>query len=492
MAGNFCAHCGAPITADTKFCAQCGTALQPQEAAQPQETVPPVPYLNAQPLPAKQKKPMKKGQKIAIIAAAATVAVLIFLYVLGTSGDKTGDPPVLGTTSPFTTNGGGRKNTGGKSLEQMLASGQAVQYERVALTDPQLGCEAVRSVAPSGWKSGGQVGWVIQSGAAPALVDFFIVSPDETARAGYVSPVSYAQPDPMYQLSEGQWFPQQVAPVKQYQNAETYAQAYFKQLCNLSSVQLVESKAPTGETAQALEAYKAYVEREVNAAAAQSQQMMEQQGAYMKMEHYIDAVQVTLRFTLEGVPCKAKVFVTIYSFVFTNTQNIPMMGQFTEQTTGWNTGPVGFRYYLAEESKFDQYEAASDMFFTNLITNEQWGSAVQQVSAKLFQDQLEQTIEAANAQLDAAIRQSQQLVEASKPKYSYSGDSSGGYSSRVMDGWNNVITDREYFETSDGGYTKMDSSYSNTYSNGSSFVQSDSALDLPSSWNKVSGSTMLP
>ncbi|MCL2513026.1 MAG: dockerin type I repeat-containing protein [Oscillospiraceae bacterium] len=380
-------------------------------------------------------------------------------------------------------------NSGGASLEQMLASGTAVQYQRVACHDKEMGCEAIRSVAPAGWKADGQVYWAFQSGAAPATTDFYIVSPDNSARAGRVSNMSFVVPDPNYnQMSEGQWYSPALASVKQYQNAETYAQNFFKEYTDIADMQLVGVEYPKGETAKALEAYRMYMQQELDNTLAQ----MAPQNSQMSVECSINAAQVTLRFETNGVPCKARIFVAISSYVNTNTQDIPYVGRYTTQETGWNTGPAGFLYYMAEESKFDRYEAASEMFFSNLIVNEQWGSAVQQLSTKLFQEQIQSTFEQLMQKQQEHQQMCKRYVDASKPSYSNSGSGSSGYSSKVMDGWNNAVTDREYFSTDDGGYTKLDSSYMNTYSNGSDFVQSNSSLDMPSGWNKVGGSTMIP
>jgi hypothetical protein len=170
------------------------------------------------------------------------------------------------------------------------------------------------------------------------------------------------------------------------------------------------------------------------------------------------------------------------------------VGQFTEQQLGWSTAPAGSLYYMAEESRYDECEAAADMFVANLIANEQWASAVQQVSAKLFQEYLQQTFDQIMQQQRALQQIGQQYVAQSAQNYSHSssGGGSSEYSSAVMDGWTNVITDREYYPTSDGGYALLDSNYMHTYSDGSSFVQSNSALDMPYGWSPVSGSTMIP
>jgi len=476
MPNTFCTECGEPIAADAVFCTECGATLQPQQAQsapQPQA-------------PIQQKKPLAKGAKIGI-ACVAVILALAGLYALGTADNRPNTPP--DRTGAYTTKRG--QNSGGANLEEMLSSGQAVQYERVACMDKGLGCEAMRSIAPRGWRPLGEVGWVIQSGAAPAIVDFAILSPDEKARAGYVNPFSYVQPDQTFgQAVEGQWSGENTCPVKLYQNAETYAQEYFKQYFSLGSVQLVESKPAAGDTAKALEEYRAYLEKTMKEQTAQVNYMMEQQGTFMSFEHFIEAAEVVMRFTLEGVPCKAVAFVTIHSMVTTTQSNLAIIGPMTTQSILWNTGPVGFRYYIAEESEFDKHAPAAEMFFQNLVTNEQWGTVVQQVSAKLFQESMERTAEAAKAMLDSQIQQSKTLIRQSEQNYSrYSGGSE--YSSRVMDGWNNVITGQDYFETSDGGYTKLDNSYSYTYSNGSDFVQSNSMLDMPYGWDVVQGRTMI-
>jgi len=414
---------------------------------------------------------------------------------IGTFGNENTNAPDKPLNETANGGSGGSATTGqSRSFEDMLQSGAAVQYQRVACYDPEMGCEAVRSVAPAGWQAGGQAYWAFQSAAAPATTDFFIVSPDNSARVGRVSPMSFVVPDPnYYQIADGQWYSPTLCPVKQYQNAETYAQNYFREYTGVTNTQLVEVEYPKGEMINDLEAYRAYLQRESDAMMSQVAPQLAQQNSQMNMQNYIEAAQVTLRFELNGVPCKAKVFVAISSCVVTNTQNLMYVGQFTEQQLSWNTGPVGFLYYMAEESKFDQYEAVSDMFFSNLIGNEQWNNAVQQVSTKLFQDHLQATYEQIMQRQREFQQMSKQYVDASKPSYSgYSSSGSSDANSRVMDGWTNVITDKEYYQTDDGGYTRLDNSYSHTYSNGSDFVQSNSAIDMPYGWNEVSGSTMLP
>ena len=130
------------------------------------------------------------------------------------------------------------------------------------------------------------------------------------------------------------------------------------------------------------------------------------------------------------------------------------------------------------------------MFYANLTPNEQWVAALNKVSDELFQKQIQAHADQLMQQQKQFQQIAQRYVDSSKPSYSSSIQSRSESNSRVMDGWTNVITDREYYDTSDGGQVKLDSSYSYTYSNGNDFVQSNNALDLPSGWDRVSGSTM--
>ena len=380
------------------------------------------------------------------------------------------------------------------SLGQALAGGGAVQYQRVTCYDAKMNCEAARSIAPQGWQVGGQVYWAMQSGAAPATVDFFIAAPDGSARAGYISPMSYVVPDAKKNMADGQWYAPTLCKVKAYQNAQTYAQTYFGEYMGIANMQVVDVQAPSAQMAQAIQAYVAGLQQKYDALLAQTAQQAAAQNAQYSMVCSADAAQVTLRFEINGIPYKAKVLTMVVTTESYSTQNIPYYGVVSECNVGWDTCPLGIRYYMAQESRFDEFEVAADMFSNNLVENGQWAEAVGQVSTKLFQDQIQSSFEQIMQQQQALQQIGAQYVAQSAQNYYASAIANREDSlHNAMDGWTNVISEREYFEGADGAPVLLDSGYSHTYSDGSGgFVQSDSSLSMPSGWNEVTGSTMWP
>jgi len=443
-----------------------------------------------------QRQSMSKNVKYGLIGGAAVIIVIIILAALG-SGNSEGRAIIGGGNSEGGAimgggnsegggiSGGGNSSSGSMGLEEALASGAAVQYQRVICYDQALGCEAERTVAPEGWTTGGGVYWIMQCGAAPATIDFYIISPENNARAGHVGSMSFVEPDPIYQKREGDWFSPSLSPVKAYQNAETYAKNYFVEYTGMTDVQVVDVRYPEGEGAKGIQDYLSYLKQSTDALLAQSSEMLAAQNASMSFEHNASAAEIIVRFDLNGTPYKAKVFVVIFSTEFINSQDIQYVGQATERQLTWNTAPLGFNYYLAEESRFDEYEAAGDMFFSNRIYNEQWSSAVRQASDDLFKQQLEWTYEKIMEQQKALQQLGAQYVAQSAQNYSYSSSSSGGsssggsssgYDTNVMGGWTNVVTDQSYYEGPDGGHVLLN--YNDYhYTDGSSIYSSSQPLD---------------
>ena len=374
------------------------------------------------------------------------------------------------------------------TIEEMLKDGTAVQYQRVALYDQYLNCEAMRSLAPVGWIADGQVYWAMQSGTAPATIDFFITPPDGSARAGVVSLMSFCVPDTIYQLTEGQWYAPGLCPVKAWQNAATYAENYFREYTGLSNVQLIETLYPQGAEAQAFYDYLTAYNQMMAGQVAELQQIAQSQGASFQVENYIDAAQVVLRFDFNGTPCKAKASVCILTTEYVFTSYIPYYGYVTERTYYWKTAPLGFNYYFATEANYDNYEAAADLFLLNSVANEQWHNAIQQASDVLFQKQTEWTIERVRAEHDAMIARSKAITETLSQNYNYSSSMSDAIH-KAMDGWTNVVTDRSYYEGPDGGVLKLDDTnrYGYSYSDGSGgIIQSSEALqNLPTGWSAL-------
>ncbi|MCL1802350.1 MAG: transposase [Eubacteriaceae bacterium] len=375
-----------------------------------------------------------------------------------------------------------------KPSEQPSPQSKAVELERCACYDEKLGCEAARSVAPKGWRSSGGAYWIMQSGAYPATIDFHIISPDSSARVGYVSPMSYVSSDPGNMVFEGQWDSATVAIVKNCQSAEMYAYNYFKEYTGFDA-KIVDVAYPEGSLAETLKQYLHGREQEMQSYHMQCAPMLAAQNAQMEYELGLDCAILTLSFAFEGEPYKARVLASICSSLLTNTQHLPLVGAVSKQTLNWDTSPLGFNYCFAREKEFEKYEFAADIFFANKIINEQWANAVKHSSSRIFSQQMEWTMQRLQSQQQHMQKIGAEYVAQSSRSYDSASsvfNRASEANSRVMDGWTNVITDREYYEGPDGGPVLLDSRYSHTYADGKgSFIQSESMLNLPSEWSEV-------
>ena len=398
------------------------------------------------------------------------VAILALTVILAGCGARYVDLDTSmfangGATTYDDTQGGGYE--GGQGIAQVE---NASQYQRVVCYDSDLGCEAVRSLAPMDWQAGGQAYWVIQSSTAPAIADLYIVEPNNRARAGFVSPLGYAVPDQIEQLSEGQWCAVLQAPTKAYQNAETYAQSYFQEYAGIPNTQVIDVKYPEGEAATAISDYTAWLQQTIDQAMSQT---VGQGNASYKFS--VDAAEVYLGFEYEGKLCKAKAFVMVTALEITYTYDDSYYSMLNNYSIGWSTNPLGFRYYMAEESCFDEYEAVADMFSANLIVNDQWIDVLNQVALKMNQDYQQGVLEQVEAWKEANASYPSQVFQGSSSSPSYSGSSSG-YDTDVMGGWTNAITGQSYYEGPDGGHMLLDSNQYH-YTDGSSVYSSSDPLN---------------
>ncbi|MCL1921458.1 MAG: hypothetical protein FWG50_10370, partial [Kiritimatiellaeota bacterium] len=280
--------------------------------------------------------------------------VAVFSLVSGLIGGFNSSSSGYGSTGGTTGSSGGGGSVG-QNLDQMLANGSAVQYQRVVCYDPILGCEASRSFAPAGWQANGQVYWNMQSANTPATSEFFLCAPDGSAQIGIVGNMTFAQPDPSYNLYEGQWSTEDQCPVKTYQSAQVYAQSRFEEYLGLSYTQVVDVEYISGEAEQLFWGYIAGLQQEADNAMAQSAQYLAASNSSMAINYGGDAAMVTLRFEINGITYRAKVLVLLVGYDFTNTQNILLYGSVSTTKTVWYT-INGFRYYLAEESRFAECE----------------------------------------------------------------------------------------------------------------------------------------
>jgi len=375
--------------------------------------------------------------------------------------------------------------------EGQIAAGGAVQYERVVCFDEALNCEAARSIAPAGWQVGGEAVWNLQSYEYPAMVNFFVQPPGGEALVGYVTPRVFQQPDQYEQWSEGEWT-SGTCPSRAYEDAQNHAYRFIGEYMNASNVQYIETQPLSADEQSEMQKWKARHEQMLEENYAPIRAMTESMGIGVSSttETYVDGAAVVALFDMDGIRYKAYCKTAMYADVMTFMSDYGMFGTDTTQRIFW--GPIGgYCIYIAEEEVYDKYWAGTEVFWSNLIINQQWAGAIRQASDKLFSDHQQRTYETIMQQQKNFQQTSAQYVAQSERNYSYSSGGSG-YSSRVMDGWRNAVVGEEYFETSDGGYTKLDSSYMHTYSDGSGFIQSNDPMDLPSGWNEVSGSTMLP
>lgn len=462
-----------------------------QPAPGPQPPPPPQPLQPQyrQPAP-KQGKPLPKGAKAGIAAGIAAAVAAVFLIGLGVFAlaGSSGDEYVDEDWGLQGRGGTGEVGPGTGDFTELLASGSAIQYDRVLCWDPELGCEAERSVAPAGWIPGGQVRWLMQSGASPATREFYICAPDYSMQAGLVGPASYVEPDPQVDFYEGQWSADYLCPIRYYQDAQTHAQSFFQEYLGLGYAEVLDVSPLDYEASQALQSYVALMQQQADAVKAQMPPSSEN---WVDVSWSGDAAVVTLRFEADAITYKAKVLAIVTAAEYTSYLTAPLIGQFSYREVNWQT-PLGVFYYVAEEGKFDECGVYADMFFSNLLINEQWAGAVRQVSDEIFANHLQNTIDQIRARTEALQQIGSQAVAQSSQDYYSSAIANRSESQhKAMDGWTNVIAGREYFEGADGAPVLLDSSYSHTYSNGSgSFVQSNDSFDPPSGWGEVSGSAM--
>jgi hypothetical protein len=396
-------------------------------------------------------------------------------YEYGDAGE--GTTVDLGGSGDGTSAGAvGSDAAAGDTLEAALARGEVEQYDRVVVYDETLGCEAVRSMVPAGWQGGGQVLWNMQSGAYPAVVDFYATTADGTARSGYVSDMAYMDPDPSKGLVEGQyddnWQPR---PVKAYNGIEAYIQETLATYFGVASVEVLDVKYPEGEDADFIA--DALQQVQAQADAQQEQANASTPYAQGSTKAFIDCAQVTARFDLNGVSYKAEAGCMVLGNDFTlMTQDLYNTYQTTDRP--WIAG--AFTYYAAEESLFETYYDDSLYFQNNRIVNQQWRDAIAQTAQAIF-EQNAQVAQKNFQQIQQQIQQqAAQSAASSSPNYSYTstGSSSGsGYDSSVMDGWTNAITGNSYYEAPDGGSVLLD--YNDYhYTDGTSIYSSDTPLNI--------------
>ena len=358
-------------------------------------------------------------------------------------------------------------SSGGGSLQQALADGSAVQYDRAVLNDSTLNCEAVRSFMPAGWQAGGQVLWNLQSLGSLATIDFYIVSPDNTQRTGYISQVIYADPNSSEGAVSGGWDDFLHMPALQYVKPEEYAAQFMSGYVG-TQVQVQKVTYPEGEDQQAVQAYQEKEQQAANQSAAENNQ--QNSGTTVSIKVDVTAAYTDMTFSFSGMSCKSRVSCMLEHW----TQTYNSAAGRTVRSF-WSV-PM-FSYDMGEQSGYDDTHAAAELFMKNMIVNEQWSGAMLAARQAVGQQMMQQWMQQ-QAQIRQATQRAAQAYSSSNAQdYSSSIQARSQVNSDVLAGWGNAITGKSYYESADGGAVLLDDSYYHTYNDGNGgFIQSNEPL----------------
>jgi hypothetical protein len=189
-----------------------------------------------------------------------------------------------------------------------------------------------------------------------------------------------------------------------------------------------------------------------------------------------DLQLVTFDFTDNGVARRGE------GFTFINWSEYHAPG-YSLHTAHWGD-PSGIFLYIADRDVYDQYAPAATTFVANFILSQAWVGARQAVSDYVYQQKFAQDQAVIQAQQQAFQQQAQSYTNSySGSPYSSTSDSN----SRVMDGWTDVIAERDNWESPDGGVTKIDTRYDYNYydSNGNIYSYETMPGDVPSDWTEM-------
>ena len=395
-----------------------------------------------------------------------------------------GDFGTGGQPDMFGQGGTGGSGGGSATLEELLASGGAVQYQRVACYDEALGCEAARSLIPADWQAGGGAYWNGQSRAGLAVIDFFAYSPDNAQRVGFISEVSYSNPNPtaVFQpaTNEGGFDKTDLAPVKTFVSAEDYAYEFMYGYFGATGAQVVNVQYPQGDDLASLQAYEASQQQAINQLFAQNNaQAAASNGVQMEAKIQLSGAYVDLLMDVNGVTYKVRVCCVVeLSYYVSSIPGTAYYSAFQEDHTFWQV-PLFF-YYAAEQSLYDESLATIGIFAENLRVNQQWQDALEKAQLQLTQIQFDNWRD----QLQQITQQCQQAALASSQSHSQNYSSSGSsgssyeYNGNVINGWTNAIVGNSYYESDDGSPVLLDGvSYQHTYNDGNGgFIQSDTPI----------------
>jgi hypothetical protein len=441
-----------------------------------------------------QKPPMSRNTKLLLLVAIVIAVLAIVLAAVangagrgaggyGSYPDGTGgqtDPPVQYGQGSGQGQGVQTEGTAGR-LEEMLASGAAVQFERVAIYDESLGCEAARSVVPSGWQTGGAVYWNGQSRAGMAVIDFFAFAPENNQRVGYVSKVSFEEPRPqsIYHnaTSEGDFDDVALAPLKKFTTAEDYAYEFMCGYFGVAGAKVLGVQYPEGDDLAGLQAMEAAEQQYLQQAIDEfNQQASTTTGLTGSVKVQMSCAYVDMLFDIGGAPYKVRACCVIDKQINTTYAPATQYLAAIEDTSSYWEVPV-FYYYAAEQSVYDENLATVATFTDNLIVNEQWHGALTEAQLAVTKKQWDDWAKEL-AQITAYCQQSAQSYSSSHSQNYSSGSGGGsGYSSNVINGWTNAITGNSYYEGADGAPVLLDDSYYHTYHDGSGgFIQSNDPI----------------
>ena len=458
---------------------------QPVPQQYPTQQIPPQPYPQQgypqpygypqQPPPASSNTLKWVAIGVSIVAVIALIATIVVSTpsqnradpVPGRNHTPTPDPSILipPTAAPLPTDvppGSTAPNS----------ANPAAQFQRIAAYDTDMNnVEAVRSYAPTDWRSEGQVMWTGQSGLYPGTALLITYAPGDVAAAAYRSPTAYVdEVEVSWQPhKDGYWDPDLLQPMLRQMSPAAYAQYIIKMsITNAVGFSVVSEQSFPDAVQQDFAAMVARLDAELRQAGQAGGQQVAVDGA---------ASIVTLRFEADSVTYLARVNVAL-----TYMTMIWQVGGVVSHKVSWND-PFGVAWYVAQEDAFDQYLGDGQMFLDNVVQSAQWSGMVSAVSQAIVQQQIDMK----NAYNESLRQQFEQRARAYEQSYNsnpwqHSSDSN----SRVMQGWTDTVTGRDNYESPDGGVMKVNYDYPYVYTNGSDVYAYDQRPEwVPSDWREL-------
>ncbi len=379
----------------------------------------------------------------------------------GTAGGSGETAPVPPAVAPAPA----RNAVGQAAIKQLLERGEAKAYERLVLTDPKSGIEVARTLMPAGWKGTGQVSWTMQSASNPAEYFMQAMSPGEQAAVLRMSNVSYVDPLSMTMMGRS-------VPREQLYQEGAYDEETGTSMLRLMSPpdyvqRLIRRADPSIQDIQVTQVEDAGsskdladLERDVaaafDAAMAQVNRQLAAQGVPgQTAPTRVKAAITHMKFSQKGKALRASAFATVVS-----SQLNYRSPSYTKQTLRWSVPFV--LMYSAVPDAYERERGSLQLFAENFSENQQWQAAVSRAVSQLNA----QRLQAAQKRTEASRRFLQEQTRAASQSIQSNFDSIQQRSqaqSSVLAGWGNVTTLRDNYRAPDGGVMKVDSNYSNVY-----------------------------